>query len=149
MLLNATWNLISCIYTHTHTHTHTHNYREALSLFNEDKAIFSTQDESTPHFILFQNGKKNAKNCMHARKTCALVESFPEAAGCKRGTVKFSALPPLSHIFPFVGPTNTRLQVVVGLDMDSESGVRIRLAEETRYMVILSLFTLAHSRILL
>ena len=88
--------------------------------------------KGTPHYVLFSNGKKNLKNCQRARKTCALLETFPEASGCKQGTVKFSSLPPQAHIAPHVGYTNVKLQVLVGLDIDSEGGMRIRVAEEIK-----------------
>ena len=86
----------------------------------------------TPHFVLFSNGKKNFRNCQSAPKTCALIETFPEAAGCRRGTVKFSSIPPNTHIGSHVGSTNTKLQVVVGLQLDPQGGIQIRVATDKK-----------------
>ena len=80
--------------------------------------------------VLFSNGKRDAKNCQTAPKTCALIESFPEAANCRRGSVKVAMVPSLSHASPYVGPTNTILQIVLGLKVADE--VTIRVAEETK-----------------
>ena len=107
-------------------------FREAQAIFDEKSATFSTKQLSgSPHFDLFKNGKKNADNCKFTPKTCALIETFPEAAGCKRGIVKFSSLPPRTHIKPYVEMTNTKLQITVGLVVDA--GMRMRLADDTRY----------------
>ena len=105
--------------------------REAVAVFEENSSTFKTKELSgAPHYILFKEGKKNAANCKYTPKTCALIETFPEAAGCKRGMVKFSSLPPRTHIYPYVETTNTKLQITVGLVVDV--GIRIRLAEDTR-----------------
>lgn len=105
--------------------------REAKAIFEKESSTFKIKGSpGSPHYILFGNGKKNAANCQSTPKTCALIETFPEAAGCKRGTVKFSVLPPRTHIYPFVEVTNTVLQVTVGLVVDS--GVRIRMADDTK-----------------
>jgi aspartate beta-hydroxylase len=89
-------------------------------------------DKGVLHYILFSKGKKNSKNCKKARRTCALLETFPEAAGCRQGTVKFSSMPPHAHVPAHVGSTNAKLQILVALDMDVEGGVRIRVAEDTK-----------------
>lgn len=86
----------------------------------------------SPHYVLFTKGKKDMKNCKRAPKTCALLETFPEAAACKRGTVKFSSMPPQAHVAPHVGSTNTKLQVLVGLDVDPEGGMQIRMGEQMK-----------------
>ncbi len=91
-----------------------------------------SEEKGTPHYLLFSNGKKNVKNCLSVPKTCALMESFPEASGCNRGTIKFSSIPPRTHISPHVGDTNMKLQVVAGLKVDQNGGIRIRMAEETK-----------------
>lgn len=108
-------------------------FSEVRGIFNAEKMVFmdSTLRE-TPHYMLFSKGKKNLKNCLKTRKTCALLETFPEAASCKRGTIKFSSMPPHTHIAPHVGVTNTILQIVVGLDMDSEVGMQVRVGEEQK-----------------
>ena len=107
---------------------------EALAIFDADGMVFigGGNNVNTPHYVLFSKGKKNLKNCQKTPKTCALVETFPEAAGCRRGTVKFSSIPPQTHIASHVGGTNTKLQVVVGLQVDVQGGIKIRVAEETK-----------------
>ena len=106
-----------------------------MAIFDSKKNVFTAtgDQKETPHYILFSKGKKDSKNCQRVPKTCALLETFPEAAGCKRGTVKFSVLPPNSHIAPHVGSTNIKLQILVSLDLDAEGGMRIRMAEDTKY----------------
>ena len=107
--------------------------REALSVFDELTNTFSPDGVTrSPQFILFMNGKKNSKNCQKVLKTCALIESFPEAAHCRRGNVKFAIVPANAHIPAFVGQTNTKLQILVALDTDLEKGVSLRVAEETK-----------------
>lgn len=88
--------------------------------------------KGAPHYLLFSKGKKSSQNCLKAHRTCALLETFPEAAGCRRGTVKFSVMPPHAHVSPHVGATNIKLHVLVALDMDREGAVRVRVAEETK-----------------
>ena len=88
--------------------------------------------KDTPHYVLFSKGKKNLKNCQRVPRTCALLETFPEAAGCKRGTVKLSSMPPRTHIAPHVGATNTKLQVLVALEMAPEGAIRIRVAQQIK-----------------
>ncbi len=94
--------------------------------------MFTEAGTSSPHFVLYTRGKKNVKNCARAARTCALLETFPEAAKCKHCTVKFSSLPSHTHIGAHVGLTNTKLQVLVGLHVDSQSGIRFRVAEEIK-----------------
>jgi len=108
--------------------------REALSILGQDKTSFPGQSS---HFPLFSNGKKDAINCKKAPKTCALIETFPEAAGCKRGEVRFSMVPPRTHVLPFVGLTNTRLQAVAGLEMEGK--LRMRSGEEERFVLVVQL----------
>ena len=84
------------------------------------------------HYVLFSKGKKNLKHCQEAQKTCALLETWPEAAGCKLGVIKFSSMPPHAHVPPHVVGTNVKLQVLVALNIDVEGGVRVRVAEETK-----------------
>lgn len=104
-----------------------------MAIFERESSTFRTKESpGSPHYVLFENGKKNAANCKSTPKTCALIETFPEAAGCRRGAVKFSALPPRTHIYPFVEVTNTVLQVTVGLEVDS--GLQIRMADDTKYV---------------
>lgn len=104
--------------------------REAMSILIRGTGTFWGNN---PHFSLYSKGKKDADNCRKVPRTCAIIESFPEASSCKRCEVKFTALPPRTHVLPHVGPTNTILEVLVGLE--TEEGVRVRAAEETRSVV--------------
>lgn len=111
------------------------SHREAKAILDTQKNVFtssSSNQKDSPHFILFSKGKKDLKNCRRVPKTCALLETFPEAAGCKRGTVKFSVFPPNAHVAPHVGGTNTKLQVLVALDMDPEGRLKMRMGEEIK-----------------
>ena len=105
---------------------------EALALFDKERLVFAGEERSSPHFVLYSKGKKDLKNCGQAPRTCALLETFPEASGCRYGTIKFSSLPGRTHIGPHVGRTNTKLQVLVGLHMDPQAGIRIRVAEDMK-----------------
>ena len=108
-------------------------FSEALSLFDEEKLVFVGEDgRSSSHFVLFSKGKKDLMNCQRAPRTCALLETFPEATSCRRGTIKFSSLPIHTHIAPHVGPTNTKLQILVGLDVDPQGGIRVRMAQDIK-----------------
>ncbi len=78
------------------------------------------------------NGKKNSDHCKKTPKTCALIESIPEAAHCRRGSVKFTFIPPKSHISSFVGITNTKLQIIVALEVHDEEGIEFRVAEDKK-----------------
>ena len=106
-----------------------------MAILDSEKNVFkssASNQKDSPHYILFSKGKKDSKNCARVPKTCALLETFPEAAGCKRGTVKFSVMPPNTHISPHVGGTNVKLQVLVALDLDTEGNLRIRMGAETK-----------------
>lgn len=105
-----------------------------MSIFDTDEGVFAAEHmkEPSPNYILFSKGKKNSKNCLKVPRTCALLETFPEAAGCKQGVVKLSSLPPHAHISPHTGTTNTKLQVLVGLKIDSEEGLRIRSGTDSK-----------------
>ncbi len=94
--------------------------------FSSDGSTYS------PRYVLFMNGKKNSDHCKKTSKTCALIESFPEAAHCRRGSVKFTFIPPKSHISSFVGLTNTKLQIIVALEVGGEEGITFRVAEDKK-----------------
>lgn len=100
--------------------------REALALLDQKRGVFP---DGSSHYVLFSKGKKMAENCRQAAKTCTVLESFPEAIGCKRGSIQLIAVPPGTHVLPHTTPSNTKLQALVGV---SGGGVRIRVAEETR-----------------
>ena len=40
-------------------------------------------------FTLYQQGRKLQQNCKRTPKTCALLDTIPDASGCKRGQVCF------------------------------------------------------------
>jgi aspartate beta-hydroxylase len=82
-------------------------------------------------FPLFSQGKKNAENCRKIPRTCSLLEAVPEATSCKHGEVKFIVVPPETHIPSHTGQSNTRLQVLVGLNL-GDGELSVRIAEETR-----------------
>lgn len=82
-------------------------------------------------FPIFTHGKKNAENCHKIPHTCTLLESVPEATTCKHGEVKFIVVPPGTHVPPHTAQTNTRLEVMVGLNL-GDGELSVRLAEETR-----------------
>ncbi|CAN7988242.1 unnamed protein product [Ixodes hexagonus] len=107
---------------------------EALSLMN-DKG-FQPEAENLrdsgdwKQFEIFARGRRIEKNCRLAPKTCALIARMPDAAGCKRGQVKFSLMHPGTHVWAHTGPTNCRLRAHLGLVVPPR--VRIRVANETR-----------------
>ncbi|XP_029839762.4 aspartyl/asparaginyl beta-hydroxylase, partial [Ixodes scapularis] len=107
---------------------------EALSLMN-DKG-FQPESENLrdsgdwKQFEIYARGRRIEKNCRLAPKTCALIARMPDAAGCKRGQVKFSLMHPGTHVWAHTGPTNCRLRAHLGLVVPPR--VRIRVANETR-----------------
>lgn len=82
-------------------------------------------------FPLFTYGKRNAENCKKVPLTCTLLDRLLEATSCRHGETKFLVVPPKSHIPPHTGQTNTRLVVVMGLNL-GEGELEIRLGEEKR-----------------
>lgn len=51
--------------------------------------------------------------------------------------MRFSVVPPRTHVLPFVGLTNTRLQAVAGLEMEGK--LRMRSGEEERFVLVVQL----------
>lgn len=76
-------------------------------------------------YELFSRGRKITANCVKAPKTCALIEGFPPAAGCKRGQVKFSVMQPKTHVHSHTGPTNCRLRAHLGLVVPPNVHLRV------------------------
>ncbi|KFM75528.1 hypothetical protein X975_22465, partial [Stegodyphus mimosarum] len=109
---------------------------EALSLIDKTNSGFLPESEGLQEkgdwkqFEIFARGRKIEKNCMKVPKTCALIAEIPDAAGCKRGQVKFSIMHPSTHVWAHTGPTNCRLRAHLGLVVPE--GVSIRVANETR-----------------
>nr|XP_056710888.1 aspartyl/asparaginyl beta-hydroxylase [Euleptes europaea] len=110
---------------------------EGLAVMDKGKGLFLPEDENLrekgdwSQFTLWQQGRKNDNACKSVPKTCALLERFPEATGCRRGQIKYSVMHPGTHVWPHTGPTNCRLRMHLGLVIPKE-GCRIRCAEETR-----------------
>ncbi|KAK7175664.1 hypothetical protein R3I93_000048 [Phoxinus phoxinus] len=110
---------------------------EALSVLDGNSGQFLPEDENLREkgdwgqFTLWQQGRKTASSCRSVPKTCALLERFPEATGCKRGQIKFSVMRPGTHVWPHTGPTNCRLRMHLGLIIPP-SGCRIRCTNQTR-----------------
>ncbi|XP_056128274.1 aspartyl/asparaginyl beta-hydroxylase isoform X6 [Rhinichthys klamathensis goyatoka] len=110
---------------------------EALSVLDGNSGQFLPEDENLREkgdwgqFTLWQQGRKAASSCRSVPKTCALLERYPEATGCKRGQIKFSVMRPGTHVWPHTGPTNCRLRMHLGLIIPP-SGCRIRCTNQTR-----------------
>ncbi|XP_058689796.1 aspartyl/asparaginyl beta-hydroxylase isoform X7 [Poecile atricapillus] len=111
---------------------------EGLSVMDKKRSLFLPEDENLrekgdwSQFTLWQQGRKNENACKSVPKTCALLERFPEATGCRRGQIKYSIMHPGTHVWPHTGPTNCRLRMHLGLVIPKE-GCRIRCAQEYRY----------------
>ncbi|XP_061094027.1 aspartyl/asparaginyl beta-hydroxylase isoform X7 [Conger conger] len=110
---------------------------EALSLMDTSRGLFMPEDENLREkgewgqFTLWQQGKKVEKSCHSVPKTCALLERYPEATGCKRGQIKYSVMQPGTHVWPHTGPTNCRLRMHLGLVIPAQ-GCSIRCTNQTR-----------------
>ncbi|XP_042319649.1 aspartyl/asparaginyl beta-hydroxylase isoform X5 [Sceloporus undulatus] len=111
---------------------------EGLAVMDRGKGLFLPEDENLrekgdwSQFTLWQQGRKNENACNSVPKTCAFLERFPEATGCRRGQIKYSVMHPGTHVWPHTGPTNCRLRMHLGLVIPNE-GCRIRCAQETRF----------------
>nr|XP_030715538.1 aspartyl/asparaginyl beta-hydroxylase isoform X4 [Globicephala melas] len=110
---------------------------EGLAVMDRAQGLFLPEDENLrekgdwSQFTLWQQGRKNENACKGARKTCALLDKFPETTGCRRGQIKYSVMHPGTHVWPHTGPTNCRLRMHLGLVIPKE-GCRIRCANETK-----------------
>ncbi|XP_063183003.1 aspartyl/asparaginyl beta-hydroxylase isoform X2 [Chroicocephalus ridibundus] len=110
---------------------------EGLAVMDKKRSLFLPEDENLrekgdwSQFTLWQQGRKNENACKSVPKTCALLERFPEATGCRRGQIKYSIMHPGTHVWPHTGPTNCRLRMHLGLVIPKE-GCRIRCAQENR-----------------
>uniref|UniRef100_A0A669QRL9 Aspartate beta-hydroxylase n=1 Tax=Phasianus colchicus TaxID=9054 RepID=A0A669QRL9_PHACC len=110
---------------------------EGLEVMDKKRSLFLPEDENLrekgdwSQFTLWQQGRKNENACKGVPKTCALLERFPEATGCRRGQIKYSVMLPGTHVWPHTGPTNCRLRMHLGLVIPKE-GCRIRCAQENR-----------------
>ncbi|XP_049556822.1 aspartyl/asparaginyl beta-hydroxylase isoform X4 [Orcinus orca] len=110
---------------------------EGLAVMDRAQGLFLPEDENLrekgdwSQFTLWQQGRKNENACKGARKTCSLLDKFPETTGCRRGQIKYSVMHPGTHVWPHTGPTNCRLRMHLGLVIPKE-GCRIRCANETK-----------------
>ncbi|KFW72790.1 Aspartyl/asparaginyl beta-hydroxylase, partial [Pygoscelis adeliae] len=110
---------------------------DGLAVMDKKRSLFLPEDENLrekgdwSQFTLWQQGRKNENACKSVPKTCALLERFPEATGCRRGQIKYSIMHPGTHVWPHTGPTNCRLRMHLGLVIPKE-GCRIRCAQENR-----------------
>nr|XP_024659376.1 aspartyl/asparaginyl beta-hydroxylase isoform X9 [Maylandia zebra] len=110
---------------------------EALAVLDQSTRHFVPEEENLREkgdwgqYTLWQQGRKVGNACQGVPKTCALLERFPEATGCKRGQIKFSVMQPGTHVWPHTGPTNCRLRMHLGLVIPKR-GCKIRCTNETR-----------------
>ncbi|XP_068199603.1 aspartyl/asparaginyl beta-hydroxylase-like isoform X7 [Antennarius striatus] len=110
---------------------------EALAVMDRRTGSFVPEEENLREkgewgqYTLWQQGKKIGNACQGVPRTCALLERYPEATGCKRGQVKFSVMQPGTHVWPHTGPTNCRLRLHLGLVVP-RPGCRIRCTNQTR-----------------
>lgn len=110
---------------------------EALAVMDQSRGRFLPEEENLREkgewgqYTLWQQGKRVGNACQVVPKTCALMDKFPEATGCKRGQIKFSVMQPGTHVWPHTGPTNCRLRMHLGLVIP-KPGCRIRCTNQTR-----------------
>ncbi|XP_040921583.1 aspartyl/asparaginyl beta-hydroxylase isoform X2 [Toxotes jaculatrix] len=110
---------------------------EALAVMDRNTGMFVPEEENLREkgewgqYTLWQQGRKVGNSCQGVPKTCALLERYPEATGCKRGQIKFSVMQPGTHVWPHTGPTNCRLRMHLGLVIPKQ-GCRIRCTDQTR-----------------
>ncbi|XP_043221499.1 aspartyl/asparaginyl beta-hydroxylase-like isoform X2 [Amphibalanus amphitrite] len=91
-------------------------------------------------YTMYRRGRKNQYACVKTPRTCEIIDKFPEAAGCRRGQVKFSMLAPGSTVWPHTGPTNCRLRLHLGIKVPPGTGIRVagekRTWEEGKVLII-------------
>jgi aspartate beta-hydroxylase len=108
---------------------------EGISVMNKND-LFQSESENLKdtgdwkQFELFARGQKNVENCKKCPITCKIIDSIPDARGCKRGQTKFSVMHPTTHVWPHCGPTNCRLRVHLGLKVPPRTYIRV--ADEIR-----------------
>ncbi|XP_043247721.1 aspartyl/asparaginyl beta-hydroxylase-like isoform X3 [Amphibalanus amphitrite] len=91
-------------------------------------------------YTMYRRGRKNQYACVKTPRTCEIIDKFPEAAGCRRGQVKFSMLAPGTTVWPHTGPTNCRLRLHLGIKVPPGTGIRVagekRTWEEGKVLII-------------
>ncbi|XP_063929189.1 aspartyl/asparaginyl beta-hydroxylase isoform X2 [Zophobas morio] len=103
---------------------------EGISVLNKN-GLFQSESENLKdtgdwkQFELFARGQKNVNNCKKCPITCRIIESVPDARGCRRGQTKFSVMHPGTHVWPHCGPTNCRLRVHLGLKVPPQTYIRV------------------------
>lgn len=103
---------------------------EGLSALNEND-YFEDESENLRNtgdwkqFELFARGRKHTRNCRRTPLTCKIIESHPDASGCRRGQTKFSVMHPGTHVWAHCGPTNCRLRVHLGLKVPPQTFIRV------------------------
>lgn len=109
---------------------------EGLSLLNKEKTAFPLETENLiekgdwRQFELYNQGRKETKNCAKTPKTCELLMKMADTTSNQRGQIKFSIMQPGTHVWPHTGPTNCRLRSHLGLVIPKD--VYIRAGNETR-----------------
>ncbi|XP_065188221.1 aspartyl/asparaginyl beta-hydroxylase-like isoform X2 [Sycon ciliatum] len=109
---------------------------EGLAVMNLNQGGFDKEEENLRkegdwgQFTLFQQGHVLEDNCRKVPKTCKIMKSIKDAAGCKRGQVKYSVMQPGTVVWPHCGPTNCRLRFHLGLVVPDD--VHIRCGNDTR-----------------
>ena len=69
------------------------------------------------------NQRSGKKNCLHAPKTCELLQGIPLLADNCIGASSFSVMQAGTHVEPHSGPSNTRLRVHLGLDIPESTNI--------------------------
>lgn len=82
---------------------------------------------------LFSWGKRKPYSCSLAPKTCATFkEKFPTSAHCGIGVIKFEALLGHTRVLPHVGPTNSRLRLLLPLVVPENIDFKFRIGKDTQ-----------------
>ena len=69
------------------------------------------------------NQRSGKENCLHAPKTCELLQGIPLLADNCVGASSFSVMQAGTHVEPHSGPSNTRLRVHLGLDIPESTNI--------------------------
>ncbi|XP_032229282.1 aspartyl/asparaginyl beta-hydroxylase isoform X3 [Nematostella vectensis] len=110
---------------------------EGLAIMDQKSGGFIPEEENLrdtgdwKQFTLYQQGRKQVANCRKTPRTCAIMDTIPDAIGCKRGQVKFSVMLPGTHVWPHTGPTNCRLRSHLGLVIPDNVFIRVGTATKT------------------
>ena len=66
---------------------------EGLAVINQKTGGFEPEEENLRHlgdwkqFTLYSQGRRSEAACKKTPRTCALMNTIPDASGCKRGQV--------------------------------------------------------------